>query len=102
MADVTLSIIIPDEHQGRVLAALNAYADKTIQMQIRVTDVDKWNWFYPERGTDGPKVWAEKILRKFFVNLVKCYEYNLDLDRYNSDIAAIAQASESVPDEIIE
>lgn len=99
---VTLSVTIPTESQTRVLNAVTAYADKTIQMQIRVIDVDKWEWTYPEQGSDTAQVWGEKVLRAFFKNLVKCYEYNLDKDRYDADVAAIVLPNESVPEDIIE
>jgi len=99
---VTLTVTIPTEHQSRVLDAIAEYADKTIQMTIRVIDVDKWEWTFPEQGTDTPTEWGEKILQKFLVNLVKCYEFNLDLDRYNAEINTIDLPAENVPEDIVE
>lgn len=102
MADVELSVIIPDEHVSRVVDAFTAYDDMAVETTVRIPGLDKWTWTFPTRNGDTAKVFGENVLRAFVRAIVRSYEYGLDEERYDTEIDAVDPADQSVPDEIVE
>jgi len=103
MADIVLNITIKDAHKVRILNALTNYADKLIAFSISTGEKsDFWDFTYTPQNGATPKVFAQNVIKQFLLALTKCYEYEVDLKRYKSEIDAISPATQTVLDEMID
>ena len=101
MADITLTITVPEQYQSRVLEAVTAYAGSNLQLRAKIDNsetVDDWAWDYPEQGESNAKVFVERVLKNFMLAIVRCYEYGKDVERYKASVTAVEPPSQSVPD----
>jgi hypothetical protein len=100
MPDVNLTLTIPNQYVSRALDALNGLADKELQMQNINGQLRDFK-YDPKQGGETNKDFAERVFRVIGKALIRLYEYDEDYDRYTTDIGAVAQPSESVPQDII-
>lgn len=103
MANIDLTISINSDYATRILDALTEYAEKDITLVVaRNTPVsDVFQFSFNGKGEDTSKVWGQKVIKSLLLNLVKCYEYGLDRERFDSEVSSLTPISQDVPDDSI-
>jgi cysteinyl-tRNA synthetase len=100
MANVTLSVTIPDAHVDTVLRMLNNLSGKNLF--LRSNGVIEWKFnFDGKQNGETNKAFAERYIKSFIRASVRLNEYTMDAQRHATETLAIAQPAQNVPDEII-
>jgi hypothetical protein len=100
MADIDLTVTIPDSKAVRVQEAFNGMANNKIQMQF---DNINHEFIYDERQNgETNKEYAQRILRELAKSLIKIYELDKDFkERYIPEIKAVQEPAINVPNDIL-
>ena len=107
MADVDLTITIPDAHTVRVLDAFNKAAGARIELMAHKSVGDtnfnaNWSFQYAEKdASENNKQFAVRAILELTKALVKMVDYAEDQDRYRTEVSAITPANQDVPEDII-
>ena len=107
MADVDLTITIPDAHTVRVLDAFTKAAGARIELMAhKHTENNEfnanWSYSYDEQQPgETAKQFAVRVILEQIKALVKLVDYAEDQDRYRTAVAAITPATQDVPDNIV-
>jgi hypothetical protein len=98
MADVNLTITIPDEHVSRVEDAFNGLAGEDITLDsISLNSRKEFN-ISPKEGGETDKQFAERFIRQSMWRFVKLWEQHEHDDDYEADVSAIIHVQDSVPE----
>lgn len=100
MADVTLTITAKNGHVPRIMDALNNSADKKIN--IAIDGGYDFQWSFPPKGSRTSKEFAQDFIKDFTRAFVRCYEFDIDVNRFDGDVDNINKPSQNVPDGIVE
>lgn len=100
MADVTLSVTIPDAYVTRVLTAISGLADKKLKLKNDGIIEFEFTYLGKQNGETN-KAFAKIFLKILVKTAVKLNEFSADVIRYKNDTSAIALPSQNVPDGII-
>jgi hypothetical protein len=99
MADVDITITVPDAWVSRTLDALNGMAGKNIRIEF---DRALKEYMYDAKdGSETNPQFAARAFREMIKQHIKAYELNEDYIRYRSDMGDILAPSESVPEDIL-
>ncbi|RQW04064.1 hypothetical protein EH223_08465 [candidate division KSB1 bacterium] len=102
MADVALSITVPDANVARVVAALNAGADKPFILEIQTAGGGGRTAQYPAKDAgETTAQFAARVLRWLIKNFIYAIEINSDIDRYTQQTGAIVAPAANVPEDIV-
>ena len=110
MADVDLTITIPDAHTVRVLDAFSKAAGARIELMANkgVGSPENpsfnanWSFSYAEKdASENNKQFAVRTILELIKALVKMVDYAEDQDRYRTEVSAITPANQDVPEDII-
>ena len=107
MADVNITLTIPDAHVTRVSEAFTKLSGANIHL-----DADKdfggtmftgrWDFMIdPQEGAETTKEFAIRFITDLIKATVKLVDYAEDRERYNTEVAAITKPDEDVPDGIV-
>jgi hypothetical protein len=99
MADVNITITVPDAWVNRTLTALNGMADKNIQIGL---DRGFMSYRYDAKKPEETNiVFAKRAFVEMIKNHIKAFEFSEDQERYATDISSVEPASVDVPDGIL-
>lgn len=98
MADINITITIPDAWITRVQDALTGQVNENISIEFGNSHI---RYTYEEKGTDTWIQFAERVFKEHLKNQIKVYELSIDSIRYTDEIRAITQPIEDVPDDIL-
>jgi hypothetical protein len=99
MADVILKITIPDAYVQRTLDAFNGLAERDISLKV---DYQNMNLNFEPKTVDENNVeFGERVIRQSILHLIKLYELDKDFKRFTSEKDAIAEVSETVPEDLL-
>lgn len=103
-ADVILELTVPDAYVPRAIDAFNGLQGKKITISYSMNDSSAYTRFtFPTKDpNETTKDFAERGVRRTIKALIEAYEYELEVERYNSDIQNIDPIDVNVPDEIIQ
>ena len=102
MADVVLSITIPNQFVARVVAAINARAGKEMSIQVLAAENVPFQFQYaPKAAEETQMQYGQRFVKEYIRAFVRCHELNTDATRFSSAVAAVPVPSQSVPDEIV-
>ena len=107
MADVELTITIPDAHTVRVLDAFTKAAGARIELMAHKSVGDTnfnayWSFeIAPQGESENAKQFAVRVILEQIKALVKLVDYAEDRDRYRTAVAAITPANQDVPEDIV-
>lgn len=104
MADIVLSITIPEEHQQRIVDAFTRASGKELELSANHNMFDgRWCFNIDKKQQEETmKQFGERFLRelgKAVIRLVSLYDDSL---RYKSEIGEIERPAQDVPDDILE
>jgi hypothetical protein len=99
MADVNITITVPDAWVGRTLSALNGMADKKIG--IRFENAMREYEFESKTGEETNVEFAKRAFREMILQHIKAFEWSEDYQRFQSERDNIVEISENVPDELL-
>ena len=98
MADIDITITIPDAWVPRVQDALTNQANKSISIDFDNATI---RYSYDPKGSDTWVEFAERAFKEHLKNQIKVSELSIDNERYRTDISEIEQPSEDVPENIL-
>ena len=98
MADIDITITIPDAWVTRVQDALTNQASKNISIDFENGHID---YSYEPKGSDNWVQFAQRAFREHLKNQIKVSELSIDNERYRTDISGIEQPGEDVPEDIL-
>ena len=109
MADVQLTITIPDVHTTRVLDAFTKAAGARIELMAHKHTENNdfnanWSFEYAEQDTAGgetAKQFGARVILELTKALVKMVDYAEDQARYRTEVSAITPAAQDVPEDVI-
>jgi len=99
MADLNITITIPENYIPRVQEAFNSLAATEIELKNEFARI-----FFeiPEKQTGESNLqFGRRFIRKAMKQFVRLHELDEDGDRYKSEVSAVSPPEESVPDDII-
>jgi hypothetical protein len=100
MADVTLSVVIPDAHVNTILQMLTEFAGKT--MVLKAGGVIEWPFTFVEKQAgETNRAFAERYIKTFIRASARLYSYTKDAQRHASETLAITKPTQSIPDTIV-
>lgn len=100
MPDITLSVTVPDAQVQRVMDAINGRAD--IDIKLTTDGSPGFTFSYEaKQGGESNLQYGERFVKELIRGLVREYELNVDTLRYETDINAVSQPTQNVPDGIV-
>jgi hypothetical protein len=109
MADVDLTVTIPDAWQAKVLDAFTQSAGAYLRLEIDKHDPNPENelraeWqltIAPKGETETLKQFGQRFLRELGKAVVNAIDKKEDEDRYRSEVSAITPPVSDVPTDIL-
>jgi len=103
MADVQLTLTIPDQHVTRVLEAFVGLDDASIKIVVQGTEYEaKWRYTYlPQQPGETTKQFAIRVIRAHIVAMIRVHALKDDIRRYDEAVTAIPIPEQNIPDDII-
>ena len=99
MADVNLTITIPEKYISRTIDAFYGEANKSIELR---DDAEHTIFKYlPRQEKETNQQFSERVIKELIVALVKCYELHAERVRYNEAVAKVNPPFVTVPDDIV-
>jgi len=98
MADIDITITIPDSWITRVQDALTGQAEKPITIEF---DNSHKRYSYAEKGTDTWVQFAKRAFTEHLKQQIKVFELSLSQQAYSDNINAIELPGEDVPEDIL-
>ncbi len=98
MADIPITIIIPDAWITRVQATLTGQADKDITIEFN--NAHK-RYSYAAKGSDTWIQFAKRAFREHLKQQIKVYELSISQQEYSDNIQNIELPGEDVPEDIL-
>jgi hypothetical protein len=101
---IQIILSVPDQHVTRILEAFTGLAGKSLELSAHGDDFHgNWDYeFAPKDIGESDKEFVVRAIKENIKAVVKLYDYAEDRSRYNSEISAITQPSQDVPEDIIE
>lgn len=100
MADVVLSITIPDAWRTTTLAAFTAVVGASMTLQSSNGLNTQWTFTIPAQGGLTDRQFCEKVFRELGEAVVNMVDIDADRTRYNTELAALTPPASDVPDNI--
>ena len=99
MADVNVTITIPEMYISRIISAFTGYANISLDLS---TESGRWGFSYlPKQTGETNMDFGERVIKNLILALVRCYELDQDYIRYRNAVGAVTPPSQSVPDGIV-
>lgn len=99
MADVNVTITVPDAWVNRVLTALNGQANKDIGLDFE--NAHKNYTYEAKTGEENNIQFAKRVFTEHLKQQIKIYELSLSYDEYRTAINNITDPFEDVPEDIL-
>ena len=101
---VEIKLSVQDQYINRVLEALTELAGKPLKVAVNGSGFHgKHSFeFAPKDDAETNKEFAVRVIRENIKAMVKLYEYTIDKARFDSEVSAVTQPSQDVPDNLIE
>jgi len=98
MADITITI--PNDQITRVLNSFNWVSTKdSIGLD---GDFKQFRFSIDEKSDDETNlVYGKRFIREMLLNVIRTYELNVDIERYNDEINTLTKPNQNVSDELI-
>jgi len=104
MADVQLTINIPDAYVTRAVEAFNGLSGKRININVNGEDF-RGDWRFtidPKDEAESLKEFGTRFIRELALATVRLWDYAEDQDRYSAEISGLTLPSQNIPDGAIE
>lgn len=103
MADIDVTITIPDIHVARVIAAFVQVggSELTFQANDNAGFASSYSVDMPEKGADSSLVFGKKFIKSLILGAVKVSEQYDEDTRYANEVAVITPPTVNVPDTVI-
>ena len=110
MADVNLTITIPDAQVTRVFDTFTKLADRNIILRTSLSPIEpggrepEGSWvlkFSSKLVSETNKQFGIRAILETIRALVKLKEYTEDTQRYHNDVSVVIPPSQNVPDNIV-
>ena len=107
MADVEITVVIPEAWVADTVEAFTAVAGARIDMMAHksVGDTEfNANWDFtiaPKGESEGAKAFGARFFKELGLAVVRLYQYAKDRDRYRTEVSGIESAHQDVPDDAI-
>ena len=109
MADINITLTIPDEHVAIAWEAINAYCDTLMTLTARghsdppeeVLNIHSGVHIDAKTGEETNKEFAERWLAEYTKAAIKGYWLADDTKRYQEDVAAVDPPTQSVDESVI-
>jgi hypothetical protein len=109
MADVPLTITVPDARVTRVLNAFNKIADTHMMIEARgsspnpTNDFDaRWDFRIAAKTTEETNIqFGQRVLRELGKAVVNMVDKAEDDKRYRTEVASVVPPVSDVPDDIL-
>jgi hypothetical protein len=99
MADISLTITIPESYVPRVRESFHGMANREIQVSHKNANLTlKYD---PKGMQETEKQFAQRVLKSLGKTLIGVFEYNVDVDRHAEEVNKIAIPSVEIPDDLI-
>ena len=99
MADVNVTITVPDAWVIRTLEAINGMADKDIRIEFeRAIQSYKYE---AKTALENNLQFAKRVFKEMILQHIKAFELDAAYDVYFSSINAIEQPTEDVPEDLL-
>jgi hypothetical protein len=99
MADVNLTITIPDAYVQRTLDAFNGLAERDIRLKV---DYQTMNLNFDQKDEAENNIqFGQRVIRQSILHLIKLYELDKDFKRFTSEKDAITEVSIDVPEDLL-
>lgn len=104
MADVNLTIVIPDAYITRVLDALNAVAGASFSIEATKDDTHAhWDFtIAPKGASETNRDFAKRFIRELGKAVINMVDKAEDEQRYRDEISIISPPVSDVPNSILE
>ena len=100
MADMILSITVPDAWVARTLAAFTEIAGATATLQSSNGLNTQWHFTMPSQGGLSDSAFCKKIFCELGEAIVNMADIDADQARYNAEVAGLTPPASDVPDDI--
>ena len=103
MANIDITITIPDAHVARVSEAITNLADKQLKVEVNADGFhNRWEYSYePKQPAESSLQFAQRVVRENIKAIVRLYEYTKDWNRFEAESSAVVQPSQNVPEDVI-
>jgi len=105
MADIELTIRIPDAYITRTIDAFTGVAGARIDLMAHNPETEfnaNWNFtISPKDDAEPLKSFGERFLRELGLAVIRMWDYAEDQDRYRTAVSTIPSAAQDVPDDIL-
>lgn len=109
MADVVLTITIPDAMIARTLAAFNKIAGTHVMIEARGSNPDpaqdfdaRWDFrIEPQQVGETPKQFGQRVLRELGKAVINMVDKAEDDVRYRTQVAAVVPPASDVPEDVL-
>ena len=100
MADVDLTVTIPDAYVIKVLNALQATADRDLMLGAFNSDSPiEWGFkISGQQGGETSKDFGERYIKEFLLAVIRMVEFAQDKNRYDAEIQAVTPPTQDVGD----
>lgn len=104
MADINITITIPDEYIADVVDTFTGCAGHMIEMNCHDEELNGHTVINYIEQQDGEAAidFGKRVIRKLIKGLIEVYQLDIAEDNYRAAIADIPAPSINVPDNIIE
>jgi hypothetical protein len=102
MADVDLTITIPDVYLTKVITAFTLTAGADIRLEIVKDDIrSEWQFVIDPQGDDTLMQFGQRFIRELGKAVVNAVSKREDETRYKAEISAITLPTSDVPTDIL-
>ena len=103
MADVILTITIPDAMVTRTLDAFNTITDTHMTIEARRDDFDgRWDFhILPKDTGETNKQFGQRVLRELGKAVINMVDKAEDETRYRTEVAAVVPPVSDVPEDVL-
>lgn len=100
MADLDITITVPEAYIPRVQATFNGLAGMKMKLKNEVSGGVEFV-IQPKQVGETNLQFGERFIRQAMRQFVRLFELDTDTDRYKTEVAAVVTPTETVPDDII-
>ena len=104
MADVNLTITVPDAYITKTINAFTHIANKQLRLEAHSRNYDSaWSFkILPQQSGESLIEFGERVLRELGKAVIRLDNIKEDYNRYNTEIAAINPPTPNVPDDVLQ
>ena len=103
MADITLNVTIPEEHQQKFVEGFTLVSGKELELSANSQVFDgRWSFVISQKQqTETMKEFGERAFRELGIAVLRLVALYQDTKRYRIEVGDIKQPEQDVPDDIL-